>query len=142
MEKTKDLITTLELRREQAFWADLRLINKGERPILIHNPGHYQPTEPWGFTREAYDVAVLQSFHFLKMKLSREDGTVVEPRNVATRANHDVELPLELKPGAELKISIPLDEFYDLKSGIRYSIELSYGDDELRVSAKSQFQYP
>jgi hypothetical protein len=142
MKKTTDLKTTIEVRSEKGLWADLRIINEGDRSILVHNPGNYRPTEGWEFSHEAYQVAALQSFHFLEMKLTIAGGMLVNPHQIATRANHVVGLPLELKPGAELKIPIPLHEFYDLKSGTTYSLELTYGDKDLKVSAQSQFQSP
>jgi hypothetical protein len=47
-------------------------------------------------------------------------------------------MPLELEPGAELRISIPIHEFYDLKRNVDYSLALTYGDDSVRVSAATQ----
>lgn len=117
--------------------------SSGEEPILIHKPGNYEPADWWEVSREAYDVAALLSFHFLEMKLFTEDGALVETNPIRTRADHIVELPLDLKPGSELRIPIPLDEFYDLDSGLNYyALELTYGDNNLTVSARSHFQYP
>jgi hypothetical protein len=67
-----------------------------------------------------------------------DDGVVVEPAGIATRANHEVGLPIELEPGAELVIRIPLHEFYDLKRDEDYSLALTYGDDSARVSAAAR----
>ena len=143
MKYAKSLNSTLQIRKEKGVWAELRIINKGEKPVLIHNPGNYQPTEGWEFSREAYNVAELLSFHFLEMKLFKADGTVVDPNPIATLADHIVQLPLELNPGTELRIiSIPLHEFYDLKRGLIYSFEVTYGDDNLKIYAKCQFEYP
>jgi len=142
MDETKELHSTLSIRQGNGLWAELRIVNYGEEPFFIHNPGDYRPTEGWNFSREAYDVAVLLSFHFLDMTLTTEDGIPVEQRGIATRANHDVEPPVELKPSDALTISIPLHEYYNLESGVTYLLGLTYGDDNLRVHAKSQFQYP
>jgi hypothetical protein len=143
MTNAEALNATIEIRKQKGFWADLRIMNNGEKPIFIHNPGNYQQTEKWEFSREAYIVAVLLSFHFLEMKLFTPDGTLVACNPIATLADHIVHLPLELKPGTELRIiSIPLHEFYDLKSLSNYSLELTYGDNNLKVYAKNQFQYP
>lgn len=134
---------TLEVRKEQGVWADLRITNNGEKPILIHNPGDYLPYEQWEFSREAYTVAVLQSFHFLKMRLFTVHGALVDSNPIATLADHTVQLPLELKPKTGVRIlSIPLHEFYNLTSASSYSLEVTYGDDALRVHAKCGFQYP
>lgn len=136
------MAATIEVRREDCVWAALRIRNAGEAPLRIHNPGNDRPTEGWQFSTEAYQVAVLRSFHFLEMTLRTQDGSVVEPAGVATRADHEVGLPVELEPDAELQIRIPLHEFYDLKPNTRYSLALSYGDDLGRVSATTQFSYP
>jgi hypothetical protein len=138
----KDLHATIELRKIDGFWADLRIINEGEKTVSIHNPGNYRPTEGWEFSREAYNVAVLLSFHFLEMRLSRAGVPLARRETIATRAGHIVGLPVELAPSDELKVSIPLHEFYDLESGATYLLELTYGDDKLRVSAETRFQYP
>jgi hypothetical protein len=142
MDTPQGLYATLDIRQENGLWADLRIVNQGEKTVLIHNPGNYRPTEGWEFSREAYNVAVLRSFHFLKMTLTRENGNPVEPRGIATRANHDVEPPIELKPKGTLMISVPLQEFYHLERGVKYSLELTYGDNDLQVHVKSQFQCP
>jgi hypothetical protein len=60
---------------------------------------------------------------------------VVAPADIYTLFDHEVELPVELEPGDELRISIPLHEFYDLKRNVDYSLALTYGDDSARVSA-------
>jgi hypothetical protein len=141
MDTTKGVRSTLDIRQENGLWADLRIVNTGEKTVFIHNPGDYRPTEGWEFSREAYNAAVLLSFHFLDMALTTKDGISVDQSGIATRANHDVEPPVELKPSDALTISIPLHEYYNLESGVTYSLELTYGDDQLRVRAKRQFQY-
>ena len=129
---------TIGIRRENGIWADLRIANDGDGVARIHNPGDYRPTEGWEFSREAYRVAVLRSFHFLEMTLLAKDGSVVEPAPVSTRADHLVGLPVALQPGAELLIPIPLHEFYDLKPNADYALALTYGDESARVSAAAQ----
>ena len=130
--------TTIGIRCENGIWADLRIANDDDRVVRIHNPGNYRPTEDWEFSYEAYQVAALRSFHFLEMTLRAKDGSVVEPAGIFTRADHLVGLPVELQPGAELVIRIPLHEFYDLKPNADYSLALTYGDDSARVSAAAQ----
>jgi hypothetical protein len=129
---------TIDIRCESGVWADLRIVNNGDTATRIHNPGNYRPTERWEFSREAYRVAVLRSFHFLEMILRTKDGSVVAPAEIYTLVDHEVGLPVELEPGAELRISIPLHEFYDLKHNTDYSLSLTYGDDSARVSAATQ----
>jgi hypothetical protein len=134
--------TTIDIRCENGVWADLRITNTGDTAVRIHNPGNYRPTEGWEFSYEAYRVAALRSFHSLKMTLRTKDGSVVEPADVSTFADHIVGLPVELEPGAELLISVPLHEFYDLDRNADYSLALTYGDDNARVSAATQFRCP
>ena len=141
MDTTKGLLSTLDIRHENGLWADLHIVNEGKKTVLIHNPGHYKPTEGWGSSRQAYDAAVMLSFHFLEMALTREDGIPVDSTGIATRANHIEEPPVALKPSDALTISIPLQEFYHLERDVKYSLELTYGDNNLKVHAKSQFQY-
>jgi hypothetical protein len=130
--------TTIEISCESGIWAVMRIANNESAAVSIHNPGDYRPTEGWEFSREAYQVAVLRSFHFLEMTLRRKDESVVEPADVATLADHLVGLPVKLEPGAELKIRIPLHEFYDLKGNEDYSLALTYGDDSGRFSAATE----
>ena len=128
----------VDIRCENGVWADLRITNDENKAARILNPGNYRPTESWEFSREAYQIAVLRSFHFLEMTLRAEDGLAVEPADIASRADHIVGLPVELEPGAELLISVPLHEFYDLKRNREYSLALTYGDDSARVSAATR----
>jgi len=133
---------TIDIRCENGVWADLRITNDDDIPARIHNPGDYQPMEGWEFSREAYQVAALRSFHFLEMTLRTKNGSVVEPANISTRADHMVGLPVELQPGGELRIRVPLHEFYDLERNMDYSLALTYGDDSARVSAAAQIECP
>jgi hypothetical protein len=130
--------TTIDIRCQNGVWADLRITNNGDTTVSVHNPGNYRPIEGWEFSREAYQVAALRSFHFLEMTLRAKDGSVVKPADIFTRADHLVGLPVELEPGAELLISVPLHEFYDLERNVDYSLALTYGDDSARVSAATQ----
>ena len=132
----------IRIRHEHGLWADLRVTNDGDSVAPIHNPGDYRPTEGWEYSREAYQVAALRSFHFLEMTLRAEDGSVVEPAAITTRADHLSGLPIKLAPGAELLIRIPLHEFYALQPGRDYLLAASYGDDSGRVSAATQVRRP
>ncbi len=139
MNTSEGLRSTLDIRHQNGLWADLRIVNEGRKTVSIHNPGSYLPTERWEFSREAYNVAVLLSFHFLEMALTRADGIPVGSRGIATLADHTVEPPVVLKPQDALTISIPLHEFYHLESGVTYTLDLTYGDDALKVHARRQF---
>jgi hypothetical protein len=139
MDATSKLRAAIAIRQERGLWADLRIVNHGAEPASIHNPGVHRPTAGWEFSREAYDVAVLLSFHFLDMTLTTADGMPFERRGIATRADHDVEPAVELKPDDGLTIPIPLHEFFDLEGGVAYSLALTYGDDQARVHAGVEF---
>ena len=130
----------LDIGCDDGIWAELRIVNDGEQAALIHNPGDDRPTQGWEFSREAYRIAVLRSFHFLQMTVRGEDGALLEPFGISTRANHEVGLPIELEPRAELILRIPLHEFYELERGSGYSLALTYGDDNARVSAAARFR--
>jgi len=130
----------IDIRCGNGVWADLRIINNEDTVVRILNPGNYQPTERWEYSRDAYRVAVLRSFHFLEMNLRTQNGSVVEPAPISTRAGHLVGLPVPLEPGAELVISIPLHEFYRLERGLDYSLSLTYGDASAKVSAATQMR--
>lgn len=136
------MMTMIDIRCENGVWADLRIINDSDEAVHVHNPGNYRPTEGWEFSREAYRVAALRSFHFLEMILRAADGSVIEPADVSTFADHIVGLPVELEPGAELLISVPLHEFYALERDTDYSLALMYGDAGNRVSAATQVRCP
>ena len=129
---------TIDISCEGGVWAVMRIVNDGDTAARIHNPGDYRPTERWEYSPDAYQVAVLRSFHFLEMILRTKDGTEVVPAEVYTLVDHEVGLPVELEPGAELLIKVPLHEFYDLSRGRDYSLSLIYGDDRARVSAMTQ----
>ena len=140
MNTTKGVRATLDIREENGVWADLRIVNTGVRSVSVHNPGDYQATEGWAFSREAYNVAVLLSFHFLDMALTTAAGIRVDRSSIATRANHDVQPAIGLKPSDSLVISIPLHAYYRLERSTAYSRTVTYGNDELRVRAERVFE--
>jgi hypothetical protein len=131
---------SIDVRCKDGVWADLRIVNDGHALARIHNPGDYLPTEGWQSSREAYRIAVLLSFHFLDMTVHSSDGSVLGRTGIATLADHIVGRPIELDPGAELHIAVPLHEFYDLEAGADYWLALTYGDDDVRVSATASFR--
>jgi hypothetical protein len=128
----------IDVRCGNGVWAYLRIINNEQGVVRILNPGNYLPTGRWEYSREAYCVGVLCSYHFLEMNLRTKNGSAAESADISTLADHLVGLPVQLKPGAELVISTPLHEFYDLKRDVDYSLSLAYGDASARVSATTQ----
>jgi len=130
----------IDIRCGNGVWADLRIINNEATVARILNPGNYAPTVRWEYSHEAYGVAVLRSFHFLEMVLRTKNGDLVEPADISTLADHVVGLPVQLEPGAELIINIPLHEFYDLERNADYSLSLTYGDASAKVSATTQLR--
>lgn len=121
-------------------WVELRIVNTGGEPIEIHNPGNHPPVEGWESSRESYQIAVLQSFHVLKMVLQNSEGSELSQNTIATMADHIFGLPLVLDPEDELSIPIPVHEFYNLKSGESYLLEVRYGRADPFFNARIQFR--
>lgn len=132
--------SSLEYRTGDCNWVDLKIANTSGEPIEVFNPGNYPPIEGWEFSKESYQIAVLQSFQVLKMVLVNSEGCELIQKTVVAKAGHTTELPLELKPEDELNITIPLLEFYDLKSGESYSLDVAYGKAGSVVNARIQFK--
>lgn len=132
--------SNLEYRAGDGNWIDFKIVNTGSEPIEVFNPGNYQPTEGWESSRESYQIAVLQSFQVLKMILKNSEGSELPQKTIATMADHITELPLVLKPEDELNIPIPVHEFYDLKSGESYFLEVTYGKEGSVFYERTQFK--
>jgi hypothetical protein len=134
--------TAIDIRCDDGVWADLRITNEEDVPVRIQNPGDYRPTEGWEYSREAYQVSALRSLRLLEMTLRAADGSVIEPAEISTLADHLVGLPIALEPGAELLIRVPLHEYYPVERDTDYSLTLMYGDAGNRVSAATQVRCP
>lgn len=137
---TLSMKSSLSYRAGNGNWVDLKIVNTGDKPVQVFNPGNYPPTEGWEFSRQSYQIAVLQSFQVFKMALQNSAGAELPQKSVVTRADHMTKLPLALKPGDRLVIPIPLHEFYDLKSGETYSLQVSYGTKGSVQKASVQFK--
>ena len=132
---------TLIVNNGNAAWAELQIVNHGDEPLSIHNPGSFRPTEGWEYSLAAYNIAVLLSFHFLSLNLLTAQGDTVKRNPIIARADHLVPLPLELQPESALTIRIPLHEFFDLKRGTDYLLQVAYGDHDQKVRAETNFHY-
>jgi hypothetical protein len=122
--------------------AHLKIRNESTQSMRVHSPHTEPPTDGWEHSKEAYQAAVLRSYGFLKVVLRARGGTAVEPLPVHARAGHIVALPLELPPGGEVDIPVPVHELYRLQPRSEYDLSLSYGDETARYLATAQFRVP
>lgn len=134
--------TTISVRCDGGVWATLSVVNDGNAPALVHNPRVARPTAGWQHSPEAFAVAVLRSFDILALDVRDSNGTAVASRDVVTLANHVAGVPIELKPGAAMELPVPLHELYHLTPGTDYSVAMTYGDEQAKVSAATSFRCP
>jgi len=134
--------TSLDFETTSGVWAHLKIRNEGTQPLRLHNPRTEAPTDGWEHSKEAYQAAILRSYGFLDMELRAEGERPVEPLPVHARAGHFVALPLELPPGGELDIAVPVHELYRLQPKSEYDLSLTYGDDSGRYRAAGRFRAP
>jgi hypothetical protein len=132
----------IDIDTTSGVWAHLKIRNDGMEPLRVHNPHTEAPTDGWEHSKEAYQAAVLRSYGFLSLELRDGEGTPVEALPVHARAGHIVALPLELPPGAQLDIAVPVHELYPLEPGWDYNLSLDYGDEAGRYLATAEFRAP
>jgi hypothetical protein len=133
------LKATLYIRKQDGLWADLRIVNQGDKAVEILQPGSFPPYNGWEHSYEAYQVAALQSFHILRITILDENQEELSQQEIITMADH-VFRQIALEPGQELSLSIPLHEFYRLDSGVRYTIVIQYGRDQIKAQVKTTFE--
>jgi hypothetical protein len=132
----------IDLDTRSGVWAHMKIRNESTQPVRVHNPRTEAATDGWEHSKEAYQAAVLRSYGFLQVALRDDEGSQVEPLPVHARAGHIVALPLELPPGGELDIPVPLDELYRLQPNSEYDLTLTYGDETGRYLATTRFLTP
>jgi len=132
----------IDIDTSGGVWARLKIRNEGTEPLTLHNPRTEAPTDGWEHSKEAFQAAVLRSYGFLEVALRVRGGSPVEPLPVHARAGHLVALPLELPPGGEVDIPVPVHELYPLQPGEEYDLSLTYGDETGRYPADVRFQAP
>src|ERR1044071_1377019 len=63
------LAASITLRQQNGWQSELIMENRSDCPVDVTSPGDFPPPSGWEYSREAYQVAALQSFHILKMTL-------------------------------------------------------------------------
>lgn len=140
-QKTKmntQIKTELDIQYKNGIWATLKITNQGGQPVKVYHPGKHSPVVGWKHSNEAYQVALFQSFHILKMTLVDQNGTQIKQNNLVTMADPAF-LHLDLVAGNEISMDIPLHEFYNLTSGLSYSLLVIYGRGNIITQAKTRF---
>ena len=133
------LSSTVVIRSQDGLWADFEMVNQNEHPVKVVQPGNFEPTAGWAYSYDAYQVASLQSFDFLNMKVIDQDGKEIRQNTIITLANH-VFRQIDLIKGSVLKLDIPLHEFYNLDKGIPYTLIIQYGRDERVAYVNTRFK--
>jgi hypothetical protein len=133
------LVATLRIGQQKGLWAHLRIENHKDEAVEIFYPEDFPPHDGWAFSREAYQVALLQSFHILMMKLMDADQAEINQQTLATMADPAFRR-VTLQKGQTLALSIPLHEFYRLERGGRYTLILQYGRDLVKAHVENTFE--
>jgi hypothetical protein len=132
----------IDIDTSSGVWAHLKIRNEGPQPLEVHNPHTEPPPNGWEHSKEAYQTVVLRSYGFLDVELQEAGGAPAQPLPVHARAGHVVALPLELPPGEELDITVPVHELYRLEPASDYDLALTYGDETGRYRAAHRFRAP
>lgn len=137
MDTPLDASLTIHFHRGPS--ADFKMVNQKDHPVTVLQPANFQPPTGWEYSYDAYQVAALQSFHILKMTLLDEEGNDLDKNRIITLANH-VFRWIDLNKGQELKLAIPLYEFYNLDKAGKYTLIIQYGRDKVDAYAKTWFK--
>lgn len=127
-----------------SFRMILQIKNQSGAPAKILNPdmGVPDPVLRWPFSQEAYQTAVLVSFHFLTMSVFDDTGNELPREAIDASSTPILQLPLEVAPGGSFELAIPIGVFYQLASGRSYRVVLEYGDKNLKVAAQGVVTTP
>lgn len=142
------LTATIEVPDDQAaakaLRVTLRITNQGEEKISVLNPdmGVPMPNMDWPWSDETYQTSMLISYSFLSMSVTDEEGNEVPQDAIQTWATPVLRPNIELGPGDSFEVTIPIGDFYKLESGKSYWVALTYGDRNLKVSARSLVRCP
>jgi hypothetical protein len=122
----------------------LRITNPTGPRIAILNPDMGVPSSAmnWPFSNEVYQTALLISFGYLSMAVTDEAGNEVPREAIMTSATPALRPKLELGPGDSFEVAIPIGNFYQLESGKAYRVALEYGEQNLKVSARTRVIVP
>ena len=142
------LTATIEVPGDQAdakaLRVTLRITNRGEERISVLNPdmGVPAPNMDWPWSNETYRTSMLISYGFLSISVTDEEGNEVPQDAIQTWATPVLRPRIELEPGNSFDVTIPIGDFYKLESGQSYMVALTYGDQNLKVSARTRVQCP
>ena len=128
----------------QALVVKLRITNPADRGITILNPdmGIPSPAMNWPYSKEVYQTFLLMSFGYLSMLVTDEEGKELPPQVIPTSATPALRPPIELGPGDSFEVAIPIGSIYQLESRKAYRVAVEYGDQKLKVSARSRVIVP
>ena len=128
----------------RALVIKLRIVNPTDRRIAILNPDMGVPSSSmnWPFSKQVYQTSLLLSFGYLSMSVTDEAGKELQQQVIQTWATPALRPPLELEPGDSFEVAIPIGHFYQLMSRKAYGVALTYGDQNLRVSARTRVNVP
>ena len=122
----------------------LRITNPASPSVTILNPdmGIPSPDMNWPYSREVYQTFLLMSFGYLSMLVTDEAGRELPQLVIPTSATPALRPPLELGPGDSLEVTIPIGSFYQLELRKTYWVALTYGEQHLKVSARTRIIVP
>jgi hypothetical protein len=122
----------------------LRVTNPSDRRIAILNPDMGVPSAAarWPYSQEAYQTALLISFGYLSMSVIDEAGKEVPREPIMSSATPALRPEIELEPADSFAVVIPIGTFYQLESKKAYRVAIEYGDQKLKVSARTRIIVP
>ena len=128
----------------KALRVTLRITNQGEERIVVLNPDMGVPASnmDWPWSNETYRTSMLISYGYLSISVTDEEGNEVPQDAIQTWATPVLRPRIELEPGDSFEVTIPIGDFYKLESGKAYSVALTYGDKDLKVSARTLVTVP
>jgi len=126
------------------FRVTLRITNQSDRTVSVLNPdmGVPGPTMNWPWSKAAYQASLLISFHYLSISVIDEMGQELPQQGPQPWATPVLRPKLELGPGDSFELAIPIGNFYQLASKKSFLVALSYGDQDLKVTAQTRVTVP
>lgn len=128
----------------RALRVKLQITNPADRRIAILNPdmGVPSPAMNWPFSKAVYQTFLLLSFGYLSMSVTDEAGMELPRKVIDTSVTPALRPWLELEPGDSFEVAIPIGKFYQLESKKAYRVALEYGEQNLKVSARTRVIVP
>ena len=128
----------------RALSLTLRITNSEDRTISILNPdlGVPSPRMNWPESNEVYRTFLLISFGYLSIRVTDDAGKELPQRMFTISATPALRPPIELAQGDSLEVKIAIGSFYQLEPNEAYEVAIEYGDEDLKVSARTRFVVP